>query len=67
MLLSSCSIFAKIYHFLLTFSSFDATLKGLCLMNVLICVEILKDLLDLENKRGIRPTPEIDAFMKVHI
>uniref|UniRef100_K4AIA6 ABC transporter domain-containing protein n=1 Tax=Setaria italica TaxID=4555 RepID=K4AIA6_SETIT len=26
--------------------------------------ECLKDLLDLENKRGIRPTPEIDAFMK---
>ncbi|CAL4924482.1 unnamed protein product [Urochloa decumbens] len=26
--------------------------------------ECLKDLLDRENKRGIRPTPEIDAFMK---
>jgi hypothetical protein len=33
----------------------------------LTCVECLKDLLDLENKKGIRPTPEIDAFMKVLI
>jgi hypothetical protein len=37
------------------------------LCTFLTCVECLKDLLDLENKKGIRPTPEIDAFMKVLI